>query len=369
VAEATLHGNGDWPRFIVGLCDHAVSTDEVIEECTAAMAKQCAAGRVKALPGAVELVLEAERHGLIGLATVSPRRYVRAALDALGLAGLCVLAVPRTGMTLPPDVAHLPTAQARNAIDALSLLAMMLTSHLEPAVYGGAVKHYVVTGAGSGIGLAVADRLHARGDTLHLLARSAESAERIAQRFPAAHTFVADLAAPAMLKTALREHKLPEEINGLLHIAGTVHLAAVADLTPDAWQTTLTVNLAAPAELTRLLLPRLRHRAGHVVFVNSTSGLKTQGEWAAYSASKYGLRALADAVRAEENHTGMRVTTVYPGRTATPMQESVHRHERRAYEPERWIAPDTVAAAVIATLDLPADAEVSDITVRVGQGR
>jgi short-subunit dehydrogenase len=130
----------------------------------------------------------------------------------------------------------------------------------------------------------------------------------------------------------------------------------------------LTVNLAAPAELTRLLLPRLRHPGGHVLFVNSASGLKTQRHWAAYSASKYGLRALADALRDEEAHTGMRVTTVYPGRTATPMQEDVHRHEERAYEPERWIAPHTVATAVIAALDLPADAEISDITVRVGPG-
>jgi len=46
----------------------------------------------------------------------------------------------------------------------------------------------------------------------------------------------------------------------------------------------------------------------------------------------------------------------------------VHRHEERVYEPERWIDPQTVATTVIAALDLPADAEVSDITVRVGPG-
>jgi NAD(P)-dependent dehydrogenase (short-subunit alcohol dehydrogenase family) len=231
------------------------------------------------------------------------------------------------------------------------------------------VKHYVVTGAGSGIGQAVADRLHERGDTLYLPARSPERAKHIAHRHPGARTFVADLAEPATLADALRECDLPEEINGLLHIAGTVHLGKVADLTPDAWHTTLAINLTSPAELTRQLLPRLRHPAGHVVFVNSTSGLKTQAEWAAYSASKYGLRALADGLRDEEGRTGLRVTTVYPSRTATPMQESVHRHEGRAFEPERWIDPSTVATTVIAALDLPVDAEISDITVRVGPGR
>ena len=231
------------------------------------------------------------------------------------------------------------------------------------------MRHYVVTGAGSGIGQAVADRLHERGDALHLLARSAERAERIALRYPKAHTFVADLAEPATFADALRKHELPEQINGLLHIAGTVHLGPIARLTPEAWHTTLAINLAAPAELTRQLLPRLRHPGGHVVFVNSTSGLKTQAEWSAYSASKYGLRALADALRDEEGRTGLRVTTVYPSRTATPMQESVHEHEGRTFEPERWIDPSTVASTVIAALDLPADAEISDITVRVGPGR
>jgi NADP-dependent 3-hydroxy acid dehydrogenase YdfG len=229
-----------------------------------------------------------------------------------------------------------------------------------------AVKHHVVTGSGSGIGQAVADRLSARGDSLHLLARTADSAERIAQRFPAAHVFVADLAEPDALARALARHEFPDTINGLLHVAGTVQLGPVADLTPATWQTTLAVNLAAPAEVTRLLLPRLRHRAGHVVFVNSTAGLATRADWAAYSASKFGLRALADGLRAEEGRTGLRFTTMYPGRTATPMQESVHRYEGRAYEPGRWIEPDTVASAVVAALDLPADAEVSDITVRVG---
>jgi NADP-dependent 3-hydroxy acid dehydrogenase YdfG len=231
------------------------------------------------------------------------------------------------------------------------------------------VNHYVVTGAGSGIGQAVADRLHERGEALYLAARSPERAEHIAKRYPGARTFVADLAEPATLSDALRACDLPKQINGLLHIAGTVHLGTVADLTPDAWQTTLAINLTSPAELTRQLLPRLRHPAGHVVFVNSTSGLKTQAEWAAYSASKYALRALADGLRDEEGRTGLRVTTVYPSRTATPMQESVHRHEGRTFEPERWIAPSTVATTVIAALDLPADAEISDITVRVGPGR
>ena len=85
---------------------------------------------------------------------------------------------------------------------------------------------YVITGAGSGIGQAVADRLHARGDMLYLPARTPESAERIAARLPQARPFVADLADPAGLASAVAAADaavgLPERINGLLHIAGVL---------------------------------------------------------------------------------------------------------------------------------------------------
>jgi short-subunit dehydrogenase len=104
-----------------------------------------------------------------------------------------------------------------------------------------------------------------------------------------------------------------------------------------------------------------------VVFVNSGAGLSANAEWAAYAASKHGLKALADALRQEEHGNGVRVTTVYPGRTATPMQEKVHRQEGRPYDPSRWIDPESVATAALTALDLPRDAEITDLTVRPGR--
>ncbi|MET9858707.1 SDR family oxidoreductase [Streptomyces smyrnaeus] len=225
---------------------------------------------------------------------------------------------------------------------------------------------HVITGAGSGIGAEVARRLQDRGDTLYLLARDAGRAKELARRFDGARTLVGDLAEPERLSWAFEHQTLPEDVDSLLHIAGVVELGSVGETTPKLWQTTLAANLVAPAELTRLLLPQLRRSRGHVVFVNSGAGLRTNPEWGAYAASKHGLKALADALRGEEGGNGIRVTSVYPGRTATPMQEKVHRQEGKEYDPGRWIPVEAVATTVLTALDLPRGAEVTDLSVKPG---
>ncbi|MCQ4084328.1 SDR family oxidoreductase [Streptomyces sp. RB6PN25] len=226
---------------------------------------------------------------------------------------------------------------------------------------------HVITGAGSGIGAALARRLLGRGDDLWLLARDAGRAKELAEEFPGARTLVGDLAEPDRLSWALGHQALPDRLDSLLHVAGVVDLGEVVELTTKVWNRTLAANLVAPAELTRLLLPQLRLSRGHVVFVNSGAGLRANAGWSAYAASKHGLKALADSLREEEHGNGVRVTSVYPGRTATPMQEKVHRQEGKAYDPSRWIDPESVATTVLTALDLPRDAEVTDLGVRPGR--
>ena len=223
---------------------------------------------------------------------------------------------------------------------------------------------HLITGAGSGIGTAVAERLAERGDELWLLARDAGRAKELAGRFPGARTVVGDLGDPEKLSWALGHQSLPDRLDSLQHIAGVVDLGEIGELTPKAWNRQLAANLVAPAELTRLLLPQLRLAQGHVIFVNSGAGLRANAQWGAYAASKHGLKALADALRWEESGNGVRVTTVYPGRTATPMQVKVHQQEGKEYDAERWIAPETVATTVLTALDLPHDAEITDLQVR-----
>jgi short-subunit dehydrogenase len=223
------------------------------------------------------------------------------------------------------------------------------------------VKH-VLTGAGSGIGLALAHRLAARGDELVLVARNDARAAELEDTFGRAQVIVADLADPGTLNGLGRQ--VDGGVDTLLHVAGVVDLGPVSRLRLADWEEQLAVNLTAPAVLTRELLPHLRASSGTVVFVNSSAGLTAGAEWSAYAASKFGLRALADALRAEEVDSGVRVSTVYPSRTATPMQEKVHEQEGRTYDSSRWISAETVVDTILHVIDLPADATIPDVTVR-----
>lgn len=223
---------------------------------------------------------------------------------------------------------------------------------------------HFITGASSGIGAAVARELHARGDELVLLARSEPRAHELRQQYDGARVVVADLADPAGLEHALAEASLPPMLDSLLHIAGVVDLNPVGDLPLAEIREHLDVNLVAPMVLTRVCLPSLRAARGLVLVVNSSAGRTASANWSAYSASKFGVRAFADSLRAEEQEHGVRVTTVYPSRTATPMQEKVHAQEGEVYDRDRWIQPETVASSILHVLDLPRDATIPELTIR-----
>jgi len=216
-------------------------------------------------------------------------------------------------------------------------------------------RTHLITGAGSGIGRVVAERLLARGDEVW-------AAVRTPGRAPAGCVeVVVDLSdAVAVARLA----RWPGSFDSVVHAAGVVELGRVEELTAAAWHAQLGVNLVAPALLTRAVLPQLREARGTVVFVNSGSGLRANPAWSAYAASKFGLRALADALREEEPL--LRVTSVFPGRTATAMQEKVHAQEGRAYDAARWIRPETVAEVILGAIDLPRDATMPEVAVRPG---
>ena len=219
---------------------------------------------------------------------------------------------------------------------------------------------HLLTGAGSGIGEALARRLHARGDELVLLARTGDRAGELATAYPGARPVVADLAVPESLEAL----DLPDSLDSVVHSAGVVDVATVAETDPASLAATVTVDLLAPMLLARASLEAVRRARGTHVFVNSGSGLRANPQWASYNAAKFGLRGFADALRQEEQAHGVRVSSIYPGRTATPMQEQVHAQEGEEYDADAWIRPDTVVDAILHVLDLPDDATIPDLVVR-----
>ncbi|MCB0893368.1 MAG: SDR family oxidoreductase, partial [Propionibacteriaceae bacterium] len=159
------------------------------------------------------------------------------------------------------------------------------------------MKTALITGASRGIGRAIAEAL---APDHHLLIGGRDSAavDAVVAALPSAEPFVCELTDDTAVETAVAGM---ESLDVLVHSAGGSPLGAVADVGPEVWRDVLAVNLVAPANLTRLLLPALRRASGHVVFINSGAGLTARAGWSAYAASKFGLRALADSLRAEEN--------------------------------------------------------------------
>ncbi|NLB65361.1 MAG: SDR family NAD(P)-dependent oxidoreductase [Lentisphaerae bacterium] len=233
-------------------------------------------------------------------------------------------------------------------------------------------KIALVTGGGSGIGQALAQRLAAEGHFVFLAGRNAQKLETtcalIGQAGGRAEALTADLADEASIRQLAAQIKArTPTLDVLVHSAGcfrmgTLESAHIADL-DDLYQ----VNLRAPYLLTQLLYALLLKAAGQIVFINSTAILNPGANWGAYAATKAALRAMADSLRAEINPRGVRVLTVIPGRTDTPMQEQVHQLENRPYQADRLMRPDDVALMTMQALNLPPSAEVTEIVVRPAQ--
>lgn len=227
----------------------------------------------------------------------------------------------------------------------------------------------VVTGASGGVGRALALALATGGAAVGLVGRKLQALAGLAGEVDRAggraFVFEVDLAAEGTVEAladALRRD--PGRLDILVHSAGVYVRGRVADTTAAVLDAQYAVNVRAPYALTRALLPLLRTARGQVVFINSTVGLRAAPGVTAYAAAKHALRAVADGLREEVNADGVRVLSVFLGRTATPMQAAIHAAEGRAWEPGRLVQPEDVAAVVLAALALPRTAEVTDLALR-----
>jgi len=227
----------------------------------------------------------------------------------------------------------------------------------------------VVTGAGSGIGKAIALALGAQGATLALVGRQLAPLESVAvaarNAGVGARTYSADLAREEEIHILGGSLKRDfEGIDILVHNAAIHLVGTAAEGSAQDFDLLYRTNLLGPYLLTQELLPMMLKRQGQIVFVNSSAGLTARANVGQYAATKHGLKALADSLRDEINRHGVRVLSVFPGRTATPTQERLHAIEGRRYRPDRLLQPEDVATIVISAICLPRTAEVTEIRIR-----
>lgn len=237
------------------------------------------------------------------------------------------------------------------------MVAVVSTSHDLSRLAGELV---VVTGASRGIGRATAELLTRAGLAVLPVARDPRGLDPSPGALP---PVAADLGTDQGIARVV-EAVASRPLAGLVHAAGVCRLGRVEQTSAEDLDLQWQVNLRAPFLLTRALIPELRQRRGQVVFVNSGAGQSAKAGWSAYAVSKFGLRALADALRAELAPDGVRVTSVYPGRTATDMQAEVRRTEGQPYDPSIYVQPEDVARAIGHALAMAAPAVVEEISVR-----
>lgn len=226
----------------------------------------------------------------------------------------------------------------------------------------------LVTGSSSGIGRAIALELASRGINLCLLGRNAQALRETAaaaRLSPKVRTYPLDITNDnnvADLATRLEDEW--DGIDILIHSAGIIHLGTVEEAGIEILDRQYRVNVRAPFLLTQILLPCIRRRAGQIAFINSSAGLSGHANTSQYAATKHALKAIADSLREEVNAAGIRVLSVFPGRTATPMQAAIFQEESRPYEAEKLLQPEDVAIAVADALSLPETAETTEISIR-----
>src|SRR3954467_6537558 len=178
----------------------------------------------------------------------------------------------------------------------------------------------LVTGAGRGIGLAITEHMSGRGWDVFATARPDTALNRL-DRMSNVHAIrldIADGASPSKLSD-----QLPTALNGVVNSAGIVVNGPVEGLSLDDLSRQLDVNVTAQIGVTQAVLPKIREARGRIVFMSSVSGLITTPGTGAYSASKYALESLADALRMELRPWRIPVSLIEPGPIRTDIWDDM----------------------------------------------
>lgn len=224
-------------------------------------------------------------------------------------------------------------------------------------------KTALVTGASSGIGRAIAQRLAAEGLKVYALGRDIAALNALATQCGAIPISL-DLQNPEQLGSLFSENEIDVVVNnaGLLP-----ELAKFSDSKPDDIDSMIDINLRAPLRLAHMALAGMIARnRGHLFFIGSSAGRFPHPNTAVYGATKAAISMFCDSLRCDLLGSGVRVTEVAPGRVQTSLYRTALGHEganEKLYDAYRSIQPEHIAELIATALNLPEYVDVSRLEV------
>ncbi|MFM4856186.1 SDR family oxidoreductase [Aeromonas hydrophila] len=212
-------------------------------------------------------------------------------------------------------------------------------------------KLVLLTGASGGIGEALAQELAAQGAHLLLHGRRASALERLRKELPHPEhhqTVIADLGSPQERAKLLQHPALDEGLDVLINNAGCNQFAWLEDQSSEQVERQLLLNVEAPIQLTRMLLPRLRKPAV-IMNVGSSFGAIGYAGYSVYCASKFALRGFSEALGRELEGTGIQVLHFAPRATRTRLNSEAA-YEMNAELGTHTDSPQDVAEEAVIAL-------------------
>ncbi|QOP44891.1 SDR family oxidoreductase [Sulfurimonas paralvinellae] len=220
------------------------------------------------------------------------------------------------------------------------------------------MRKAVVTGASSGIGKAITQRLLTLGYAVTGISRTISYEDFMHADFQAVQADLCDAHATKKLCEALKK----EDISILVNAAGFGRFELHEELSPEIIEKMTHLNLTAPMLLTHATLRSLKHNSGYLININSIEALRASKFAALYSATKAGLKAFGDALFEETRKTNLSITNINPDMTESTFYDEL-RFDVSENENEKLLAGD-IADAVEHILTMRKGAVVSDYTIR-----
>lgn len=227
----------------------------------------------------------------------------------------------------------------------------------------------LVTGASAGIGAATVRALAAAGfDRIYAGARRLDRLTALAAEVPGVVPVAMDVADRDAVERLSAQRPEVFEVDVLVNNAG---LARGTDPMPtaslDDWDEMVATNVQGLLYVTRLALPALQARAGHIVNIGSVAGRWVYPGGGVYCATKFAVRALSEGLRLDLQGTGVRVTNIEPGLVATEFSEVRFRGDReraaKVYAGARVLTPEDVADAIVWSVGRPAHVNVQEMVL------